>query len=85
MRGQATFCRVFRGFLSICKDFEDGLMSLQAHTTPAQSSNYSGFSSEVMWKLVEIVEKHSADFAYPTHVNIHQNQYPKVQGTPAAA
>ncbi len=57
-------------------------MILQAHTTPSQSSNFSGFSSDVMWKLVEIVEKHGAEFAYPTQVNIHQN--PQMSGAPAA-
>lgn len=54
--------------------------SLQAHTTPLQSSNYGGFTSEVMWKLVEIVAKHGAEFAFPTHVNIHQNAQPKLEG-----
>ncbi|EIE20508.1 hypothetical protein COCSUDRAFT_57655 [Coccomyxa subellipsoidea C-169] len=57
-------------------------IGLMAHTTPSQSSNFSGFSSDVMWKLVEIVEKHGAEFAYPTQVNIHQN--PQMSGAPAA-
>jgi hypothetical protein len=48
----------------------------QAHTTPAQSSNFGAFTSEIMWKAVEIVEKHGADFAFPTQINIHQNALP---------
>lgn len=71
---------------SFCNSRDRGLAlssknaSLQAHTTPLQSSNYGGFTSEVMWKLVEIVAEHGAEFAYPTHVNIHQNALPKLEG-----
>jgi hypothetical protein len=38
-------------------------MHAQAHTTPAQSSNYGNFSTEVLWQLVDIMKKHGADFA----------------------
>ena len=40
--------------------------SMQVHTTPKQSRNYSAFKSEILAELLRIVDRNGARLAYPT-------------------
>lgn len=46
-------------------------MWAQVHITAAQSRSYTGFNTEVLMKVAEVVNMHGAMFARPTVAHAH--------------